>query len=121
MSAKRWIGVSAPAESQPNRPVAGSGVVLSWPRCACAAIRLGGEVLVSSAYPYWARLVTGTGGLRIAGRNGKAWPRDGELGSRIAPSEPVELKSPANGAGMPPKLSHGELVCSASNAPVAES
>ena len=49
MSAKRWIGVSAPVESHPNRPVTGSGVAVSWPRCACAAIRLGGEVLVSRA------------------------------------------------------------------------
>ena len=77
--------------------------------------------MTSSAYPYWARLVTGTGGFRCAGSRGKVWPRDGESGSSSAPSEPVELKRPANGAGIPPKLSHGVLVCSVSSAPVAES
>src|SRR5262249_56260649 len=120
MSANRWIGVSAPVESQPNRPVTGSGVALSWPRCACAAARLRGEVFVSRAYPYCAKLVTGTGGLRSGGNSRKAWPSDGEFGSRMAPSEPVELNTPANGAGMPPKASHGVLVDSLSSAPLAE-
>src|SRR5262245_28277943 len=121
MSAYRWIGVSAPVESQPNRPVTRLGVAVSWPRCACAAARLGGEVFVSRAYPYCPRLVTETGGLRLAGSSEKAWPSDGEFGSRMAPSEPVELKTPANGAGMPPKASHGVLVDSLSKAPLAES
>src|SRR5262249_9238196 len=121
MSANRWIGVSAPVESQPNRPVTGSGVALSWPRCACAAARLRGEVFVSRAYPYCARLVTGTGGLRFGGSSEKAWPGDGEFGSRAGAGRPVELKTPAKGAGMPPKLSHGVLVDSVSSAPLAES
>jgi hypothetical protein len=63
---------------------------------------------VSSAYPYCARLVAGTGGFRFAGSPDHAWPSEGEFGSVSTPSDPAELKSPAKGAGMPPKLSHGE-------------
>jgi hypothetical protein len=55
--------------------------------------------------------VTGTGGLRFAGSSGNAWPSDGASASILTPREPVELKSPAYGAAIPPNDSHGELFC----------
>ena len=51
--------------------------------------------------------VTGIGGFKFAGRSGNCWPIDGASGSMNTPSEPVALKRPANGEGMPPNVSHG--------------
>jgi hypothetical protein len=59
-------------------------------------------------------LVTRTGGFSSGGSSGKVCPSDGESGSIKAPVDPVALKRPANGAAIPPKLSHGEPFCSAS-------
>src|SRR5919198_5892336 len=101
------MGGSAPVESQPR----GLPVAASCPRCACAARSAGGEVFTSSAYPYCARFVTGTGGFRFAGRSGNCCPIDGLFGSMIAPTDPDELNSPAYGAPMPPNDSHGDPLC----------
>src|SRR3954447_17797053 len=98
------MGVRAPVESQPR----GLPLAASWPRCACAARSDDGEVFTSSAYPYWPRFVTGTGGLRFGGSSGNCCPPVGLWGSMIEPIARVALKRPAYGAPLPPNDSHGE-------------
>src|SRR6478672_10921763 len=98
------MGVIAPARSQPR----GSPLDFSRPAWTCAARRLGGEVLASTAKPNSASLVAGTGALMLAGSNGNVWPRDRPFGSIFVASEPVAEKSPRNGDGIPPNESHGE-------------
>ena len=82
-------------------------VVSPLPRWACAAASEAGEVPTLSAYPYCPRLVAGTGGFSCAGSSENCWPSERASGAISAPSEPVALNSPANGAGIPPNDSHG--------------
>src|SRR5215813_2586557 len=97
------MGVSAPVPSQPR----GSPLSFSCPRCAWAARKPIGDVLTSRAYPYWPSFVGATGGFRLAGSAGHAYPREASFGAIFTPVDPVELNKPAYGAGMPPKVSHG--------------
>ena len=41
------------------------------------------------------------------GSSPEDWPRDGPFGSRSAAADPVALKMPAYGAGMPPNANQG--------------
>ena len=74
---------------------------------------------LSSANPYCASLVGGTGGLRLAGSAGHAQPIDGSFGAVSTLSAPLVLNRPASGAAMPPKVSQGvdvDSVCSEARA-----
>src|SRR6266545_4214079 len=103
MLAYRWIGVISPAGSHPR----GSPLAARCPACTCAAMSEGGEVSVSTPKPNCASLVAGTGGFRLAGSNGNVCASEGPFGSMTAAVEPVADKRPRNGAGIPPKASHG--------------
>ena len=67
-----------------------------------------GDVAVSSAYPYRPAFVAGTGGLRFPGSRRKSCAIDGASGAISASADPPELNSPAKGAAIPQKDSHGE-------------
>jgi hypothetical protein len=53
------------------------------------------------------------GGWRFEGRSGQPWKIERALGSAFAPADPTIPKRPASGAGMFPKLSHGDELCCA--------
>src|SRR6266536_5739979 len=67
----------------------------------------GGRGLGVHPKPNCASLVAGTGGFRLAGSNGNVCASEGPFGSMTAAVEPVAEKRPRNGAGIPPKASHG--------------
>ncbi len=109
MLAQRWIGVIAPALSQPR----GSPLAASWPEWTWAASSDGGDVLTSVDRPNPASFVglTPGGGWRFEGSSGQPENTDRLLGAAFAPADPTIPKRPASGAGMPPKLSHGDDFC----------
>src|SRR5918994_1047135 len=107
-------------QAVPSQP-RGSPLSFSCPRCAWAARRPIGEVLTSSAYPYCPSFVGATGGFKLAGSAGHDHPSDGSFGAIFTPVEPLALKRPAYGAGMPPKLSQGEPFARAWSRMVASS
>ncbi len=43
----------------------------------------------------------------LGGNSPDAWPNEGASGSNSAADAPVATNTPAYGAGIPPKLSHG--------------
>src|SRR3954452_11515181 len=79
--AKRWIGVIAPARTQPR----GSPLPASWPAWTCAAISDGGDVLTSVDRPKPASLVgvTPGGGCRFEDRSGQSLKTETLLGAAL--------------------------------------